>query len=49
MTPVGGGVHIEPTSALQSSRLLKDDQGAVKATRGEIKLEGLATGQWWWD
>ncbi len=49
MTPVGGGVHIEPTSALQTSHLLKDDEGTVKAAHGEIKLEGLDKGQWWWD
>ena len=49
MTPVGGGVHIEPTSALQTSHLLKDDQGTVKAAHGEIKLDGLAKNQWWWD
>jgi hypothetical protein len=49
MTPVGGGVRIEPTSALSSSNLLKDEQGTVKATHGEIKLNGLAKSQWWWD
>ena len=49
MTPVGGGVRIEPTSALSSSNLLKDEQGTVKATHGEIKLGGLAKSQWWWD
>ncbi len=49
MTPVGGGVRIEPTSALQTSHLLKDDQGTVKAAHGEIKVEGLAKSQWWWD
>jgi hypothetical protein len=49
MTPVGGGVRIEPTSALATNQLLKDEQGTVKAAHGEIKLEGLAKGQWWWD
>ena len=49
MTPVGGGVHIEPTDALEPSRLLSDEQGQVKATRAQIKLDGLAKGQWWWD
>jgi hypothetical protein len=49
MTPVGGGVRIEPTNALQTSHLLKDEQGTVKAARAEVKVEGLAHGQWWWD
>jgi hypothetical protein len=49
MTPVGGGVHIEPTEALAPSHLLADEQGEVKAARAQIKLHGLAKGQWWWD
>ncbi|MCI0358213.1 MAG: DUF1598 domain-containing protein [Planctomycetaceae bacterium] len=49
MTPVGGGVRIEPTSALKSSNLLKDEEGMVKAAHGQIKLEGLTENQWWWD
>ena len=49
MTPVGGGVHIEPTEALEPSNLLKDEQGEVKAARHKVKLDALANGQWWWD
>lgn len=49
MTPVGGGVRIEPTEALKSNHLLADEQGTVKATREQVKLDGLAKGQWWWD
>jgi hypothetical protein len=49
MTPVGGGVHIEPTDALHTSHLLKDDEGTVKAAHAEIKVDGLAKNQWWWD
>jgi hypothetical protein len=49
MTPVGGGVRIEPTMALATSRLLADEQGAVKQAREEIKLDSLAQSQWWWD
>jgi hypothetical protein len=48
MTPVGGGVHIEPAEALRSDKLLKDEQGKVRALREGTKLE-LAKGQWWWD
>lgn len=49
MTPVGGGVHIEPTKAIQSHNMLEDADGAVKQAREQIKLDGLAKGQWWWD
>jgi hypothetical protein len=49
MTPIGGGVHIEPREALQSQYQLPDEQGQVKQTREKISLDGLAKGQWWWD
>ena len=48
MTPVGGGVHIEPKHALETSNILHDEGGKVGATREKVKLE-LAEGQWWWD
>jgi hypothetical protein len=49
MTPVGGGVQIQPTEALEPSNLLADEKGEVKAARSYVKLDGLAKGQWWWD
>ena len=49
MTPVGGGVQMQPQEAIQSSRLLKDDGGALKAARTKVTVDGLAKGQWWWD
>ena len=49
MTPVGGGVRIEPLQAIEPSRLLKDEQGAVKDARSKVSLEKLSKGQWWWD
>ncbi len=48
MTPVGGGVHIEPKQALQTSNLLPDKGGEVSSTREKVKQE-IAAGQWWWD
>ena len=48
MTPVGGGVHIEPTQALDSQNLLTDEKGKVDELRKQITLK-LAEGQWWWD
>jgi hypothetical protein len=49
MTPVGGGVRIEPLTALQASHKLADEQGEVKAARARVTVDGLAKGQWWWD
>lgn len=49
MTPVGGGVRIEPLAALEPSRKLADEQGQVQSAHRGIKVEGLAAGQWWWD
>jgi hypothetical protein len=48
MTPVGGGVHIEPTKALDDEYLLSDEKGKVARLHKEIKPK-LAKGQWWWD
>jgi hypothetical protein len=49
MTPVGGGVHIEPTQALSRSNMQVDDEGKLAEARAAIKLDNLAKDQWWWD
>ncbi|NUQ62856.1 MAG: DUF1598 domain-containing protein [Pirellulales bacterium] len=48
MTPIGGGVHIDATQAIDSENLLKDENGDVAKLRGQTSVE-LAKGQWWWD
>ncbi len=48
MTPIGGGVHIEPQQALAKRNLLPDDKGEVAKTHQEVKLR-LPQGRWWWD
>jgi hypothetical protein len=48
VTPVGGGVTIHPTMALQSDNLLPDEKGQVDKLRQDTQLK-LAEGQWWWD
>ena len=48
MTPVGGGVEIRASKALDSENLLEDENGLVAKKRQDLKLE-LAEGQWWWD
>jgi len=49
MTPLGGGVQIQPRKALSAENLVVDPQG----TTGEVKRyagpSGLKEGQWWWD
>ena len=49
MTPVGGGVSIQPTIALQSQNLLSDDKGEVADTRESVTLADLPESVWWWD
>jgi len=49
MTPIGGGVNIQPRLAFSPENLLNDEQGHVAAERQEISIEGLGDGQWWWD
>ena len=48
MTPIGGGVQIQPSEALESDRLLTDQKGKVAKLR-ETVAPKLAKGQWWWD
>jgi hypothetical protein len=48
MTPVGGGVTIEPNQALGFDNLLGDEKGKVAKAR-EGTSPNLAKGQWWWD
>jgi hypothetical protein len=47
MTPIGGGVNINATVALQSENQLPDD-GKLSKARSQIKLD-LPKGRWWWD
>jgi hypothetical protein len=49
MTPVGGGVHIEPQQAIQTSRVMADEQGKLAQAKAAIDLKQLAADRWWWD
>jgi len=49
MTPVAGGVTIQPKQALSSENLLQDERGATAHAKQEISLKDLKPGQWWWD
>ena len=47
LTPIGGGVSLQPRMALDSPNLLMDEQGTVAAARGD-SLD-VPAGRWWWD
>ena len=49
MTPLGGGVNIQPLMALATDQMTLDDEGELKELRTHIEIEGLAKDQWWWD
>ncbi len=47
MTPIGGGVAIQPDRAF-ANKSASDEDPAVGKVRRQGKIE-LAKGQWWWD
>ncbi len=49
MTPVGGGVTIQPLMALDRENLLADEDGDVADTREAVSINELPASQWWWD
>lgn len=49
MTPVGGGVNIQPTEALRSDRLLADENGKLDATHEAAETLPQDATRWWWD
>jgi hypothetical protein len=48
MTPVGGGVDIQPLMALEPEKILRDEGGKVGKLRQDTRVV-LGKGQWWWD
>ena len=48
MTPVGGGVRIEASMALDADNILADEKGEVSAQHGQVKLT-IPENRWWWD
>lgn len=49
MSPIAGGVSIQPRVALNSDRVSKDKADEINEVKKSIKLSNLADGQWWWD
>ena len=49
MTPIGGGVNIQPRVAISSDRMKTDESGEIAKVRKSINVSDLKTDQWWWD
>lgn len=49
VTPIGGGVQMRPTEAVDPTNLLQDEKSTVKQARSAIDLSKLGADQWWWD
>lgn len=49
MTPIGGGVNIQPRQALTADHMKYDETSEVDRVRSEVKIDGIADGQWWWE
>lgn len=49
MTPLGGGVHVQPRQALNSDRLTTEADGKTAALQQTVAPNDLAADQWWWD
>jgi hypothetical protein len=49
MTPIGGGVNIQPRQALKPERRLPDENGELQALRAKTDITALPKDHWWWD
>lgn len=49
MTPIGGGVSITPTEAIQPDNLLADEDSTVSLTRNRVQPTEDGLDRWWWD
>lgn len=49
MTPIGGGVNIQPRIALMQDNMKVDESGEINKARRSINVTDLEQNQWWWD
>ena len=49
MTPLGGGVQMQPRLALRKDRVAVDTKGDNNRVKQTAGPSNLADGQWWWD
>jgi len=47
LTPIGGGVTLQPRIALDPQNLAVDEEGGLVDLRGTV--DSLPAGRWWWD
>lgn len=49
LTPIGGGINVQPRVALSSDRMVTETDGASDAVKQLAAPNELARDQWWWD
>jgi hypothetical protein len=49
MTPIGGGVNLQPRLALNRENRLPDENGQLQSLRAKTDIKALAKENWWWD
>jgi hypothetical protein len=49
MTPIGGGVELQPRTALKAERILEDKDGTLEAIHKSMDLTVIDESRWWWD
>lgn len=49
ITPIGGGVEIRPTLALDENNLIADPKGETAKAHSELDISKVAADAWWWD
>ena len=49
MTPIGGGVHIQPQLTLSAEQLQADETGQLQQLREQTGIQNLPKDRWWWD
>jgi hypothetical protein len=49
LTPIGGGIHVQPRVALNSDRMVKESDGSSDAVKQLAAPADLTADQWWWD
>ena len=49
LTPIGGGVNIQPRIALMQDNMKVDETGEINKAKRSINVTDLQQDQWWWD
>lgn len=49
MTPIGGGVTIQPRQQLDPQHRLPDEGDQVQSLRSGLRLDSVPEDRWWWD